>query len=115
MTRYITLKATNFKSRLTTPKVGSGRRHTQKIKFSGTLTPRRAATIKVTIQRRLHGRWTTYKTVNVKSKTAGTWAARIQVKKAGTYRVRTTTTGGIVDRFHEYTPAASAWRGFKVR
>ncbi len=114
-TRYITLAPTRFGVKLTAPRVQKNPRHGKKIAFSATLSPRRAATIRVSIQRRLRGRWKNYKTLNVKSKVTGIWTARILVKKAGSFRVRTTVAGTIVDRYREYASAVSAWRAFKVR
>ncbi len=115
VTRYITLSATKHTAKLTTPKVRGRRVRTSKIRFTGTLTPRRAATVKVRIQQKRRGVWRSYKTVSVKSKTTGAWSVRTRVKKKGTFRVRATIVGGIVDPYHEYSSGISRWRGFKVR
>jgi hypothetical protein len=115
VTRYITLSATRHAAKLTTPRVRGRRVRTSKIRFTGTLTPRRAATVKVRIQQKRRGAWRSYKTVSVKSKATGAWSVRTRVKKKGTFRVRATVVGGIVDPYHEYSSGISRWRGFKVR
>lgn len=115
VTRYVTLSQTRYTSKLTVPKVVGKRSHKKKLKFTATVLPQRPATFKLTIQRRLHGKWRAYKTVTAKSGSTGTWIKKTRIKRKGLFRVRATIGVTTPDVLHEYSAATSRWRRFRVR
>ena len=77
----------------------------------GTLKPVRAATVKITVQRKVSGTW---KTVTTKSRTtsaaSGAYRWTYKPTKKGSYRIRTS-----VAKSTYYTSASSPWRTCKVK
>ena len=77
----------------------------------GTIKPAWAATVKITVQRKVSGTW---KTVTTKARTAnatsGAYSWTYKPTKKGSYRIQTS-----VAKSTYYTSAASPWRACTVK
>lgn len=95
---------------LSGPKSGVLRFH-KSITAKGLLKPARAATVKLTAQRKINGKWRTAATRSrTANATSGAYSLTYKPSKKGTYRVHTT-----VAKSTNHTSATSVWKTFRVK
>jgi hypothetical protein len=98
---------------LSTPSAGKTRLSRKRYyKWTGTLTPAQIgkSMVRLDVQRRIGGKWRTYKRYNATVADGATkWSVTIRIKTRGSYRVRPVHSDGD----HWWTQ--SSWRKFSVR
>ena len=84
----------------------------RRVAAKGTLTPTNlvASKVKLTVQRKKSGKWTTVKSVTRTVSASSAYAWRYKPARRGTYRLRTT-----IAKTAAHTAARTAWRGFRVK
>ena len=94
---------------LSIPSVVGRARATRTTKFTGRISPARAASINVEMQRFSGGKYRGYKVVRVRASAQGSWSVRKRLKR-GTYRVRAKASAAT-----GYASGVSGWRKVVVR
>jgi outer membrane protein assembly factor BamB len=95
--------------KLSTPRTSGALKRTVAVKYSGTLTPARAAKVTLTFQRKKGSAWKAFSTVKVSTTSAGAWSYKKKLA-AATYRLRAATaaTGA-------YKAATSGWKTVVIK
>jgi outer membrane protein assembly factor BamB len=94
---------------LSTPATSGALKRTVSVKYSGKLTPARAAKVTLTFQKKSGGKWKTVASPAVTTKATGAWTYKKKLA-AGTYHVRAATAATAA-----FKSATSKWKAFTIK